>query len=536
MKKRLLALILGTVMTASLIAGCGGGSAGKDTETAQTAEEPKPVVEAEDSADAPKDERTLVVHLSKPDSGFPAVVTSPIVPADAEDLASEPIGTGPFVMSEFVEQDYTLLTRNEDYWGEPANLDSVTLKYFENTSSLATNYLSGAIDGFNSNAGGWKELEGTDYVRNLRHSNAVQLLALNNEFEPFKDVRVRQAVAYAVDSEEIIDKVSYGLGTKAGTPVIPGLEKYFNDELTDVYDVNVEKAKELLKEAGQENLTFKIRVPSNYQVHVDTGQVIANQLAKAGINVEIESVDWNTWLNRVYKESEFEATIVAVDGPIAYPTSFLNRYVSTASDNFVNFHSDAFDETYGKALLETDDAEQVKLFKEAQKIISDECASVYIQDIDSVVINSPSFAGFKAYPLYVDDYSALYAVGDDGKMKKGGDFIKGVSTEAPGFDPFTTQTADARSIFFNIYEGLMRTDTDGSFSPAIAEKCEVSDDLQTYTFTLREGIKFHNGNELTMDDVVYSLEKSIVSGINGFNEIDQFSAGGKTYSVTYPEQ
>ena len=550
MKKRLLALILGTVMTASLIAGCGGGSAGKDSagkdsaasadtaaETEQTEEEESgPVVEAEDSADAPKDERTLVVHLSKPDSGFPAVVTSPIVPADAEDLASEPIGTGPFVMSEFVEQDYTLLTRNEDYWGEPANLDSVTLKYFENTSSLATNYLSGAIDGFNSNAGGWKELEGTDYVRNLRHSNAVQLLALNNEFEPFKDVRVRQAVAYAVDSEEIIDKVSYGLGTKAGTPVIPGLEKYFNDELTDVYDVNIEKAKELLKEAGQENLTFKIRVPSNYQVHVDTGQVIANQLAKAGIKVEIESVDWNTWLNRVYKESEFEATIVAVDGPIAYPTSFLNRYVSTASDNFVNFHSDAFDETYGKALLETDDAEQVKLFKEAQKIISDECASVYIQDIDSVVINSPAFAGFKAYPLYVDDYSALYAVGDDGKMKKGGDFIKGVSTEAPGFDPFTTQTADARSIFFNIYEGLMRTDTDGSFSPAIAEKCEVSDDLQTYTFTLREGIKFHNGNELTMDDVVYSLEKSIVSGINGFNEIDQFSAGGKKYSVTYPEE
>ena len=114
--------------------------------------------------------------------------------------------------------------------------------------------------------------------------------------------------------------------------------------------------------------------------------------------------------------------------------------------------------------------------------------------------------------------------------------IKCRSTEARGFDTFTTQTADARSIFFNIYEGLMRTDTDGSFSPAIAEKCEVSDDLQTYTFTLREGIKFHNGNELTMDDVVYSLEKSIVSGINGFNEIDQFSAGGKTYSVTYPEQ
>ena len=66
-----------------------------------------------------------------------------------------------------------------------------------------------------------------------------------------------------------------------------------------------------------------------------------------------------------------------------------------------------------------------------------------------------------------------------GEMVEGGDFIKGVSTEAPGFDPFTIQTADARSIFFNIYEGLMRTETDGSFAPALAETCEVSDDLQT---------------------------------------------------------
>ena len=370
----------------------------------------KPVVTAADSKDAPSDDKTLIINLNKPDSGFPAIVTSPIVPKDAADLASNPIGTGPFKLTEFVEQDYTLLTRFDDYWGEPAHLDTVTLKYYENTASLATNYLAGAIDGFNSNAGGWKELEGTDYVQNVRHANAVQLLALNNEFEPFKDVRVRQAIAYAVDADEIIDKVSYGLGTKAGTPVIPGLTKYFNDELTDVYDVDVDKAKELLKEAGQENLSFKIRVPSNYQVHVDTAQVISNQLAKAGIKVEIESVDWNTWLNRVYRESEFEATVVSVDGPIAYPTSFLNRYVSTASDNFVNFHSEAFDETYAKALLETDDAKQVELFKEAQKIISDECASVYIQDIDSVVINTPDFGGFAAYPLYVDDYSAIYAV------------------------------------------------------------------------------------------------------------------------------
>lgn len=369
-----------------------------------------PEVKDADSKDAPADAKTLVIHLNIPDSGFPAVITSPIVPKDSEDLATNPVGTGPFMLTEFVEQDYTRLEKFADYWGEPAHLDSVTLKYYENTAELATNYLAGAIDGFNSNAGGWKELEGTDYVQNIRNANAVQLLALNNEFGPFKDVRVRQAVAYAVDPDEIIETVSYGLGTKAGTPVIPGLEKYFNDELTNVYDVDIEKSKALLKEAGQENLSFTIRVPSNYQVHVDTAQVISNQLAKAGITVNIESVDWNTWLTRVYQKSEFEATVVSVDGPTAFPTSFLKRYVSTASDNFVKFNSKAFDETYEKATLETDDAEQVKLFKEAQKILSDECSSVYIQDISSVVVNSPKFGGFKAYPLYVDDYSAMYAV------------------------------------------------------------------------------------------------------------------------------
>lgn len=367
-------------------------------------------IKESDSKDAPADEKTIVIHLNVPDTGFPAVVTCPIVPADAEDLATNPIGTGPFMMSEFVEQDYTLLTKFEDYWGEPAHLDTVTLKYFENTAELATNYLAGAIDGFNSAGGGWKELEGSDYVENVRHANAVELLALNNDFGPFKDVRVRQAVAYAVDPQEIIDTVSYGRGAKSGTPVTPGLEKYFNEELNDAYSVDVDKAKELLKEAGQENLSFTIRVPSNYQVHVDAAQVIKNQLQKAGITVEIESVDWPTWLNRVYKESEFEATVVSVDGRIAFPTAFLSRYVSDASDNFVKFNSEKFDETYKKATLATDDAEQVRLFKEAQKIISDECASVYLQDIDTVVINSPAFGGFRSFPLYVDDYSAIYAV------------------------------------------------------------------------------------------------------------------------------
>ena len=133
------------------------------------------------------------------------------------------------------------------------------------------------------------------------------------------------------------------------------------------------------------------------------------------------------------------------------------------------------------------------------------------------------------------DTGSTAAAGSEsaGQMVEGGDFIKGVSTEAPGFDPFTVQTAEARSIFFNIYEGLMGTETDGSFKPALAESYEVSDDLQTYTFVLREGVKFHDGSDLTMEDVLFSVEKAITSGITGYNEIDQYMAGVKAYAVSY---
>lgn len=543
MKKRLLALIIGAAVTASVLAGCGGSSSGASssaaaggTGEAQAAEEEAPSIQIEgvESADAPQDEKTLVVHLNVPDSGFAAVITSPIVPKDAQDLAANPIGTGPFQVTEVEEQDYIQLSKFEDYWGEKAHLDSVTLKYFENTSELATSYIAGAIDGFNSNSNGARELEGQEYVENTRHSNSVQLLALNNAFEPFKDVRVRQAVAYALDADDIIETVGYGHGTKSGTPVIPALEKYYNADLAAVYDVNVDKARELLKEAGQEDLAFTVRVPSNYQVHMDTAQVIVNQLAKAGITMEIEAVDWSTWLEKVYTGREFEATIVSVDGNTAFPTSFLSRYVSDASNNFVNFNSEEYDKVYGEAVLCADDAEQVKLFMQAQQILSDECASVFIQDIDSIIVNRPTFAGFKSYPLYVDDYSAMYAV-DGEESREGGDFIKGVSTEVSNFDPFVAQTADARSIFFNIYDGLLNTETDGSFIPAVAESYEVSDDLQTWTFTLRDGVKFHNGAEVTMDDVLFSIESAIKGKITGFAEIDSFAAQGTEYTVTYPE-
>ncbi len=359
----------------------------------------------------PVDERTLEIKLTNPDTGFLAYMTTAIVPKDAQDLALAPIGTGPFKFTEYAEQDHVTLEKFEEYWGEKAHLDKVTVKFIAGSSEQLIDFQAGTIDAFEGAAGLTEQLDKDSIVMHTRNSNSVQLLALNNKVEPFTDVRVRQALCYAVDAQEIIDIVNYGYGVKAGSPVIPGLSKYYNEATTDAYAPDVEKAKELLKEAGYENgFTFKITVPSNYQVHVDSAQVIVNQMERIGVKAEIQLVDWATWLESTYKGRQYEATLVSVDGSIAYPTAFLSRYVSDASNNFVNFNSEAYDAKYKEAVAETDDEKKVALFKEAQQILSDEAASVYIQDMASISVYNKGFDGFCSYPLYANDFSAIYAV------------------------------------------------------------------------------------------------------------------------------
>ena len=357
------------------------------------------------------DSKTLVITLTDGSTDFIANVSAPIIPKDSDnngEHALAPIGTGPYAFSEYAVQDHVTLVKNDKYWGEPASLDKITVRFIASSSELLVNYQSGAIDGFTANAGITEQVDKNTSVINVGNSNAVQMLALNNSVAPFDNIKVRQAVSYAVDSNEIIDLVNYGYGVKIGSAMIPGLSAFFDDSLSSVYDVNVEKAKALLKEAGYpDGFSFTVKVPSVYQVHVDTAQVIINQLKKVGITMAIQEVDWPTWLEKVYTNRDYEATIISVDGSIASPTAFLSRYVSTAHNNFVNFKSPAFDEVYGRAVAAVDQSEREQLFKKAQKVISDEAASVYIQDISNILVYSKDFTGFRDYPLYAVDFSAI---------------------------------------------------------------------------------------------------------------------------------
>jgi peptide/nickel transport system substrate-binding protein len=357
---------------------------------------------------------TLTLTLKAPDPEFLPYLTQGIVPRNNPDREKNPVGTGPFIIESYTVQQSLVLKKNPRYWKEGfPRLDKVTVVFLADSDALLLSLQGGNVDGAGVTSSIVQQLDPSRFDVVPGYSNSVQLLALNNASPPLDDVRVRQAIAYAVDIPQIIDTAFYGQGEPSGSPLIPGLSAYYEDSLRNSYVRDGDRAKRLLSEAGlPSGFPLEITVPSNYTMHVDTAQVIVNQLKAAGINAGIRLVDWATWLSDVYRGRKYQATIVSLDdsGIPLTPRSFLSRYLSTSGSNFVNFNNPDYDRVYNAALSEPDEAKRVALYKEAQKIIAGSAASVYIQDIYSFkVFTRGRYSGVLNYPLYVIDFSTISA-------------------------------------------------------------------------------------------------------------------------------
>jgi peptide/nickel transport system substrate-binding protein len=352
------------------------------------------------------------ITLKAPDPEFLPYLTIGVVPGNNPDREKNPIGTGPFSIQNYTPQRSLTLVKNPDYRkpGTPI-LDRVTIIFLADSNAQLLALLGGNIDGAATLTGPVvDQLDPNRFDIVPGPSNSVQLLALNNGVKPLDDLRVRQAINYAVDVPEIIDTAFYGRGEPSGSPLIPGLSYYYESSLANPYPADPARARQLLAEAGYGNgFSLEITVPSNYTMHVDTAQVLVNQLRKIGINPSIKLVDWATWLSDIYRGRQYEATIISLDGNNTSPRSFLSRYLSNAGSNFLNFKSDAYDRVYREAQIEGDEAKRVALYQEAQRIISENAASVYIQDIRSFqAFPRGRFAGVVHYPLYAVDFSTMY--------------------------------------------------------------------------------------------------------------------------------
>ncbi|MBR6473595.1 MAG: ABC transporter substrate-binding protein [Firmicutes bacterium] len=354
-----------------------------------------------------KGDDTVVVKLSAPDSEFLAHITTAIIPRNI-DPSKDVIGTGPYKYAGRKVQESITFEKFDEYWGEPAYLDKITIKVIDNAETLVMSLKSGAIDmAAHLVFSQVKELSDMNIFEGA--SNAVQALYLNNAVEPLTDERVRKALCYAIDKQAILDLAFDGHGALVGSSMFPAFKKYFDDELTNYYTYDPAKAKELLKEAGYENgFDLTITVPSNMQQHVDTAQVIVEQLQGVGINAKINQVEWATWLEETYKGRNFESTIVSFDAHGVAASDMLARFQADNGKNMINFSSGEYDRVYKNAISTTDDAAQTMLFKECEKILTEEAANVYIQDVASFVAMGSSFYGYEFYPLYVIDFAKIF--------------------------------------------------------------------------------------------------------------------------------
>jgi peptide/nickel transport system substrate-binding protein len=353
---------------------------------------------------------TLTITLNAPDMDFLPNLTNAIIPEGSVGGDSPPPGTGPFSIEEFRPDQYLMLKKNPDYWqsGLP-RLDRVTFVFQPDSAAARLALQGGGIDGAEVDYSVARAFEGSeDFSVYPITSDAVQLLALNNNYEPLADARVRRALCHAVNKGEIIDTVFYGHGVPSGSPVPPGFTKYFNDTLTNAYDTDTEKAKALLAEAGFPNgFDLEITVPSNYKMHVDTAQLLVNQLGAAGIRAAIKQVDWGTWLSDVYQGRNYQATVISLDGSVLSPEVYLARWASYSGSNFANYQSAEYDEVYSSALAEADGEKRKELFMRAQEILSNDAASVFIQDISGFRVMRRGYDGVLDYPLYVFDAASV---------------------------------------------------------------------------------------------------------------------------------
>ncbi len=362
------------------------------------------------------DEKTVQVTVGSANMELIYSFVAAIIPkGSGEQAEAQPIGTGPFSYVSYKPQEGIVLAKNPDYWqkGLPY-LDEVNFKIVGSGDTALMELQGGTIDIYayltDSQA---QVLEQTNaFELAASPSNVVQALFLNNAVKPLDNVKVRQAIAYALDKEEIDDFVGGGTGALISSAMLPTLTTYYVD-LNDTYGntANVEKAKELLKEAGYpDGFDLTITIPSNYEFHMQTGQVVVEQLKAAGINATIQAVDWNTWYDDAYVGRKYTATISGITCDLT-PGYLLNRFQSDSKKNFINYANAQYDEIYKKAQSSLDLNEKADYYKQLQKLLCDEAGTAFIQVPANKTAISKELAGYKFYPVYVQDMSTVFYVG-----------------------------------------------------------------------------------------------------------------------------
>ncbi len=337
-----------------------------------------------------------------------AATTRGIVPLNFEEKVGDPkvktLGSGPYQLAEF-SSSAVRLVRYDRYWRKDAQgtrlpyADSVVYRVIPDAATLRAALRAGELDliiGFGVDVTATKALAG---VPDLRiHSVpdlSYSLLGIQHERPPFSDVRVRQALSLAVDRKQLIDVVYSGRGAVAG-PIPPTLREWQPLPASQLpnYRPDAARSRELLAQAGHpRGISIKMMPIPTVPDAVQIAQVLREQLARAGVTVEIEQVDFATFLAR-WRGSQFD-TFVSLNGGAIDPDIHLYRHIhSTGSTNVFKFRDAGVDRLLDQARNTVDPARRRELYAQAQRAIAERVPFLFLAYADLFAVTRAPVQGF----------------------------------------------------------------------------------------------------------------------------------------------
>jgi peptide/nickel transport system substrate-binding protein len=358
------------------------------------------------SIDTP-DPNTVVLNFKDP--SFEALFqlgkeTAVII--DEKSAANEntnPVGTGPYKLSSWTKGASITLDKWDGY-REPAKipLAHATFRFISDPSAAVAAMLAGDVDAFPRFA----NVQALDQFRSdprfqvlIGGTEGKTILAMNNKKKPLDDLKVRQAIAHAIDRKALVDGAQNGLGTPIGSHLTPNDPGYV--DLTGMYPFDPAKAKALLKEAGVTTpLELSLILPPPPYAR-QGGQIIAAELADVGINAKIQEVEWAQWLSGVYKDKNYDLTIISHVEP-------LDIGIYANPTYYYQYDSPAFRDIYAKVTTASDMASYKAALTDAGKKLAEDSVNAFLFQLPNVTVASASVQGlWKNAPIFVNDLSAM---------------------------------------------------------------------------------------------------------------------------------
>ncbi len=353
------------------------------------------------------DAHTVIVLLDKADASVPfrlgentAVILHPNTVASA---ATAPVGTGPYVLDSWNKGSAVVLKASPKHrHAAQLKIKRATFRFINDPAAQVAALLAGDIDGMPRFGAlpALKQFEGDKrFVVEKGATAGKGILAINNKKAPLSDVRVRRALAHAVDRKAFIDGAQEGLGQPIGSHFAPTDAGYV--DLTKTHPHDVERAKALLREAGITtplNLTLTLPPPAYAR---KGGEIIAAQLAKVGINAKIENVEWAQWLSGPFK-GNFDLTIINHVEPLDYATAYADP------SYYYGYDSAKFRTLVTTHAATSNAQEKAKLWRAIQQQLADDAVNVYVWNPAQVAVFKKGLKGlWNSSPIFANDLAAV---------------------------------------------------------------------------------------------------------------------------------